>query len=80
MIMIVQVMHLRIVALMIGVTLAQWELVHHWMFDQNINLQALTNQDVNLANANSITHGFSSVKGSTDKMYFDDIRLYPPES
>ncbi len=44
----------------------------------NINLQAFADQGVNLANVNSITLGLSSVTGGTGKMYFDDIRLYPP--
>jgi hypothetical protein len=45
----------------------------------NIDLQAFADQGVNLANVNSITLGLSSVTGGTGKMYFDDIRLYPPE-
>jgi hypothetical protein len=45
----------------------------------NIPLQALADQGVNLANVNSITLGLSSVTGGTGLMYFDDIRLYPPE-
>ena len=44
----------------------------------NIDLQAFTDQVVNLANVNSITLGLSSVIGGTGMMYFDDIRLYPP--
>jgi hypothetical protein len=44
----------------------------------NIDLQAFADQGVNLANVNSITLGLSSVTGGTGKMYFDDIRLYPP--
>jgi hypothetical protein len=44
----------------------------------NIDLQAFANQGVNLSNVNTITLGLSSVTGSTGKMYFDDIRLYPP--
>jgi hypothetical protein len=44
----------------------------------NIPLQAFADQGVNLANVNSITLGLSSVTGGTGKMYFDDIRLYPP--
>jgi hypothetical protein len=45
----------------------------------NIDLQAFADQGVNLANVNSITLGLSSVTGGTGKMYFDDIRLYPPD-
>jgi len=42
----------------------------------NIDLQAFTDQGVNLANVNSITLGLGSVTGGTGLMYFDDIRLY----
>jgi hypothetical protein len=45
----------------------------------NIDLQGFADQGVNLANVNSITLGLSSVTGGTGVMYFDDIRLYPPE-
>jgi len=45
----------------------------------NIDLQAFADQGVNFANVNSITLGLSSVTGGTGMMYFDDIRLYPPE-
>ncbi len=44
----------------------------------NIDLTRFADQDVNLANVNSITLGLSSVTGGTGMMYFDDIRLYPP--
>jgi hypothetical protein len=44
----------------------------------NIPLQAFADKGVNLANVNSITLGLSSVTGGTGKMYYDDIRLYPP--
>ena len=44
----------------------------------NIDLSRFADQGVNLANVNSITLGLSSVTGGTGKMYFDDIRLYPP--
>ena len=44
----------------------------------NIDLQAFTDQGVNLANVTSITLGLSSVTGGAGMMYFDDIRLYPP--
>ncbi len=46
----------------------------------NIPLQAFADQGVNLTNVNSITIGLSSVTGGTGTMYFDDIRLYPPEA
>jgi hypothetical protein len=45
----------------------------------NIDLTRFADQGVNLANVNSITLGLSSVTGGTGIMYFDDIRLYPPE-
>jgi len=45
----------------------------------NIPLQAFADQGVNLTNVNSITLGLSSGTGGTGMMYFDDIRLYPPE-
>jgi hypothetical protein len=45
-----------------------------------IPLQAFTDQDVNLANVNSITLGFGTkdnpAAGGTGRVYFDDIRLY----
>jgi hypothetical protein len=44
----------------------------------NIPLQAFADQGVNLANVTSITLGLSSVSGGAGKMYYDDIRLYPP--
>jgi hypothetical protein len=44
----------------------------------NIDLQVFADQGVNLSNVNTITLGLSSVTGGTGKMYFDDIRLYPP--
>jgi hypothetical protein len=44
----------------------------------NIDLQAFTDQGVNLTNVNSITLGLSSVTGGTGMMFFDDIRLHPP--
>ncbi|MHC4584691.1 MAG: LamG domain-containing protein [Planctomycetota bacterium] len=44
----------------------------------NIDLQAFADQGVNLANVTSITLGLSSGSGGTGKMYYDDIRLYPP--
>jgi len=45
----------------------------------NIDLSRFADQGVNLANVNSITLGLSSVTGGTGMLYFDDIRLYPPE-
>jgi len=42
----------------------------------NIDLQEF---GVNLSNVNTITLGLSSVTGGTGMMYFDDIRLYPPQ-
>ncbi|MBL7144343.1 MAG: LamG domain-containing protein [Phycisphaerae bacterium] len=44
----------------------------------NIDLQAFSEQGVNLTNVNSITLGLSSVTGGSGMMYFDDIRLYQP--
>jgi hypothetical protein len=45
----------------------------------NIPLQAFADQGVNLSNVSSITLGLSSGTGGTGMMYFDDIRLFPPE-
>jgi len=45
----------------------------------NIALQAFADQGVNLTNVNTLTLGLRSVDGGTGMMYFDDIRLYPPE-
>jgi len=48
----------------------------------DIDLQAFANQGVNLANVNTIALGLGNrnnpVAGGSGKMYFDDIRLYPP--
>jgi hypothetical protein len=48
----------------------------------NIDLQAFSDQGVNLANVNSITLGLGNknnpVAGGSGMMYFDDIRLYAP--
>jgi hypothetical protein len=48
----------------------------------NIDLQAFTDQGVNLANVTSITLGFGNranpVAGGSGKVFFDDIRLYRP--
>jgi len=47
-----------------------------------IPLQAFADQGVNLANVNTIGLGFGNRSnpqaGGSGKMYFDDIRLYPP--
>jgi len=47
-----------------------------------IPLQAFADQGLNLANVNTIGLGFGNrnnpVAGGSGKMYFDDIRLYPP--
>jgi hypothetical protein len=49
----------------------------------NIDLQAFSDQGVNLANVNSITLGLGNranpVAGGAGTMYFDDIRLYAPQ-
>ncbi len=48
----------------------------------NIDLQAFADQGVNLTNVNTISLGFGNknnpLAGGSGKMYFDDIRLYPP--
>ena len=48
----------------------------------NIDLQAVADQGVNLANVNSITLGLGNknnpVAGGSGIIYFDDIRLYAP--
>ncbi len=48
----------------------------------NIDLQAFADQGVSLTNVNSITLGLGNKSnpqaGGSGKMYFDDIRLYPP--
>ncbi len=48
----------------------------------NIDLQVFADQGVNLANVNTIALGLGNrnnpVAGGSGKMYFDDIRLYPP--
>jgi hypothetical protein len=48
----------------------------------NIDLQAFADQDVNLANVNTIGLGLGNKKnpvaGGSGTMYFDDIRLYRP--
>jgi hypothetical protein len=45
----------------------------------NTPLQAFADQGVNLSNVTSITIGLKSGTGGTGMLYFDDIRLYPPE-
>jgi len=49
----------------------------------NIDLQAFADQGVNLANVSSITVGVGNranpVAGGSGMLYFDDIRLHPPE-
>jgi len=49
----------------------------------NIDLQAFTDQGVNRANVNTIALGLGDKKnpqaGGSGTMYFDDIRLYPPQ-
>jgi len=49
----------------------------------NIDLTRFADQGVNLANVNSITLGLGNrsnpIAGGSGMMYFDDIRLYPPE-
>jgi hypothetical protein len=46
----------------------------------NINLQAFTDQGVNLANVNTITLGLGNrsnpIAGGSGMLYLDDIRLY----
>ncbi|MFZ2147020.1 MAG: hypothetical protein WAV28_07350, partial [Sedimentisphaerales bacterium] len=48
----------------------------------NIDLQAFADQGVNLTNVNTIALGLGNKNnpeaGGSGKMYFDDIRLYPP--
>ncbi len=50
----------------------------------NIDLQAFTDQGVNLANVNTIALGLGDKNnpqaGGSGTMYFDDIRLYPPKT
>jgi len=49
----------------------------------DIDLQAFADEGVNLANVNMIALGLGNKKnpivGSSGTMYFDDIRLYPPQ-
>jgi len=56
-------------------------LIDGWT-EWRIDLQAFSDQGVNLANINTITLGLGNrnnpVAGGSGMMYFDDIRLYPP--
>ena len=56
-------------------------LITRWT-EWTIDLQAFTDQGVNLANVNTIGLGLGNknnpVAGGSGTMYFDDIRLYPP--
>jgi hypothetical protein len=52
-------------------------LIPEWT-EWNINLQAFSDQGVNLTNVNTITLGLRSVTGGSGLLFFDDIRLYPP--
>jgi hypothetical protein len=49
----------------------------------NIDLQSFADQGVNLSNVNSITLGVGNranpTAGGAGTLYFDDIRLYPPQ-
>jgi len=49
----------------------------------NIDLQAFADHGVNLANVDTIALGLGNkqnpVAGDSGVMYFDDIRLYPPQ-
>jgi hypothetical protein len=51
--------------------------------DWNIDLQKFADQGVSLTNVNTIALGLGDKKnpvaGGSGTMYFDDIRLYPPE-
>ncbi len=55
--------------------------INKWT-EWNIDLQAFADQGVNLANINTIALGLGNKNnpqaGGSGKMYFDDIRLYPP--
>jgi hypothetical protein len=57
-------------------------LIDEWT-EWNIDLQAFADQGVNLTNVTSITLGLGDttnpVAGGAGMMYFDDIRLHPPE-
>ena len=56
--------------------------INKWI-QWNIDLQAFTDQGVNRANVNTIALGLGDKKnpqaGGSGTMYFDDIRLYPPQ-
>ncbi|MCP4257715.1 MAG: LamG domain-containing protein [Planctomycetes bacterium] len=49
----------------------------------NIDMQTFADQGINLTNVNSITLGIGNrnipIAGGSGMMFFDDIRLYPPE-
>ncbi|MFZ2145597.1 MAG: hypothetical protein WAV28_00135 [Sedimentisphaerales bacterium] len=55
--------------------------VDEWV-QWNIDLQVFADQGVNLTNVNTLALGLGDKKnpqaGGSGKMYFDDIRLYPP--
>ncbi len=55
--------------------------INQWT-EWNIDLQAFADQGVNLTNVNTISLGLGNknnpLAGGSGKMYFDDIRLYPP--
>jgi len=57
-------------------------LVSDWT-EWNIELQVFADQGVNLANVNTIALGLGNRNnpqvGGSGVMYFDDIRLYPPQ-
>ena len=58
-------------------------LINAWT-EWRIDLQAFADQGINLTNVNTITIGFGNRNnpsaGGAGIMYFDDIRLYAPES
>jgi hypothetical protein len=43
------------------------------------DLQAFADQGINLTNVTSITLGVEPGAGGTGLLYFDDIRLFPPQ-
>ncbi|MFB0552104.1 MAG: hypothetical protein ACETWQ_02215, partial [Phycisphaerae bacterium] len=56
-------------------------LIDEWT-EWTIDLQAFADQGVDLTNVDAIALGLGNknnpVAGGSGKMYFDDIRLYPP--